>query len=231
MSRIRLVQTELLAALLVAFAAPAFAHDPASEGHDIDKVNGSITAEASHTYGNLETVNGSIHIESGARIDDAETVNGSIKAADNIRAGSLSTVNGSIRVGTQAQIGGAVETVNGSVFVDRGGNIARNVETVNGSIGLVDSDLDGNIETVNGDVTVGAGSHVKGGIHVEKPNTQWISVGKRKPPRIIVGPNARVDGALVFEREVKLYVHRTAKIGPVTGATAVSYDSDRAPQD
>ena len=194
MSRIRLVQTELLAALLVAFAAPAFAHDPASEGHDIDKVNGSITAEASHTYGNLETVNGSIHIESSARIEDAETVNGSIKAADNIRAGSLSTVNGSIRVGTQAQIGGTVETV-------------------------------------NGDVTVGAGSHVKGGIHVEKPNMQWISVGKRKPPRIIIGPNARVDGALVFEREVKLYVHRTAKIGPVTGATAVSYDSERAPQD
>ena len=231
MSRTRLVRTELLAALLVAVATPAFAHDPASEGQDIDKVNGSITAEASHTYGNLETVNGSINIESSARIEDAETVNGSIKAADNIHAGSLSTVNGSIRVGPQAQIGGTVETVNGSVFVDRGGNITRNVETVNGAIGLVDSDLGGNIETVNGDITVGAGSHVRGGIRVEKPNMQWISVGKRKPPRIIVGPNARVDGSLVFEREVKLYVHRSAKIGPVTGATAIRYDSERAPQD
>ena len=81
------------------------------------------------------------------------------------------------------------------------------------------------------EIHVGAGSHVKGGIHVEKPNTQWLSIGKRKPPRIIVGPNARVDGVLVFEREVKLYVHRSAKIGPVTGATAVPYESDRAPQD
>ena len=231
MSRTRIATTRLLAALLVAFAAPAFAHGPASEGQDIDKVNGSITAEASHTYGNLETVNGSINIESSARIEDAETVNGSIKAADNVHAGSLSTVNGSIRVGTQAQIGGGVETVNGSVFVDRGGNIARNIETVNGAIGLVDSDLGGNIETVNGDITVGAGSHVRGGIRVEKPNMQWISVGKRKPPRIIVGPNARVDGSLVFEREVKLYVHGSAKIGPVTGATAIRFDSERAPQD
>ena len=231
MPRTRLVTTQLLAALLVAFAAPAFAHDHASEGQDIDKVNGSITAEASNTYGNLETVNGSIRIESSARIEDAETVNGSIKAADNIHAGSLSTVNGSINVGPQARIGGTVETVNGSVFVDRGGNIARNVATVNGAIGLVDTDLGGDIETVNGDITVGAGSHVKGGIRVEKPNMQWISVGKRKPPRIIVGPNARVDGALVFEREVRLYVHRSAKIGPVTGATAVRYDSERAPQD
>lgn len=214
-----------LSLTLAAASLPAFAQE------SIDKVNGSITAEASHSYGNLQTVNGSINIESSARIEDAETVNGSIKAADNISAGSLSTVNGSIRVGPQAQIGGTVETVNGSVFFDRGGNIARNVETVNGAIGLVDSDLGGSIETVNGDITVGAGSHVRGGIRVEKPNMQWISVGKRKPPRIIVGPNARVDGSLVFEREVKLYVHRSAQIGPVTGATAIRYDSERAPQD
>ena len=41
---------------------------------------------------------------------------------------------------------------------------------------------------------------------------------------MIIGPNARVDGPLVFEREVELYVHDSAKIGPVTGATAVRYD-------
>lgn len=222
-----MLRTSLALAVLFALsAAPAFA-----DQNDIDKVNGSITAEASRTYGNLETVNGSIRIESSARIEDAETVNGSIQAADNIHADSLSTVNGSIRIGPQARIGGSVETVNGSVFVDRGGNIARDVETVNGAIGLVDSDLGGGIATVNGDITVGAGSHVKGGITVEKPSAQWISVGKRKPPRIIIGANARVDGPLVFEREVRLYVHRSAKVGPVTGATAVRYDGDRAPQD
>jgi hypothetical protein len=40
-----------------------------------------------------------------------------------------------------------------------------------------------------------------------------------------------VDGPLVFEREVKLYVHRSATIGSIRGATAVRYDGDRAPQD
>lgn len=221
MSPIRLV----LATAVVLSIAPAFA------GQDIDKINGSITAEASQTYGDLETVNGSIRIEANARIENAETVNGSIQAADNVHTRSLSTVNGSIRVGTQAQIDGGVETVNGSVFVDRGGRVARDVETVNGAIGLVDSDLGGGIETVNGDITVGAGSHVQGGIHVEKPGAQWIRIGKRKPPRIVIGPNAQVDGPLVFEREVTLYVHRTAKIGKVTGATAVRYDGERAPKD
>ena len=32
----------------------------------------------------------------------------------------------------------------------------------------------------------------------------------------------------MFEREVELYVHETAKIGAVTGATAVRFDGDDA---
>lgn len=199
---------------------------------DIDKVNGSITAEAGQAYGDLGTVNGSINIETGATARDAETVNGSIKVGDNAHTGDLSTVNGSIRIGSGLQSSGDIETVNGSVFVGRGGRLSG-VSTVNGSIGLVDSDLSGGIETVNGDITVGAGSHVKGGIKVEKPTSNWmpINIGKRKPPRIIIGPNAVVEGALVFEREVKLYVHQSARVGSITGATAVRYSGDRAPAD
>ena len=102
------------------------------------------------------------------------------------------------------------------------------METVNGAIGLVDTDVAGSIETVNGDLTVGAGSHVRGGIHYEKPNHQWISFNARDP-KVIIGPNARVDGPLVFEHEVKLYVHESAQIGAVTGATAIRYEGDRAP--
>lgn len=218
--------TALAVSLALACAAPAFAQD------DIDKVNGSITAEAGQTYGDLQTVNGSIRIEAGSRTGDAETVNGSIRVADNVVTGDMGTVNGSIRTGKQLQANGDIETVNGSVFVDRGGNL-RGVSTVNGSIGLVDSDLSGSIETVTGDITVGAGSHVKGGIKVEKPTSNWmpISMGKRKPPRIIVGPNAVVEGPLVFEHDVKLYVHDSARIGSVTGATAVRYSGARAPAD
>lgn len=221
-----LSRTVLALALAMPCAAPAFAQD------SIDKVNGSITAEASQTYGDLATVNGSIRIEDGSRTGDAETVNGSIKVADNAVTGGLETVNGSIRAGKQLQADGDIETVNGSVFVDRGGSL-RGISTVNGSIGLVDCDLSDGIETVNGDITVGVGSHVKGGIKVEKPTSNWmpISIGKRKPPRIIVGPDAVVEGPLVFEREVKLYVHDSARIGSVTGATAVRYSGARAPAD
>lgn len=208
--------------------APAMA-----DGRDIDKVNGSITAEAGETYGELSTVNGSIRVEAGTIVDSAETVNGSIRVADDARSGSLSTVNGKIHVGANVEVDGDLETVNGSVFVDRAGRVDGDIETVNGSIGLVDTDLAGDIATVNGDITVGIGSHVRGGITVEKPDNSWFpfSFGKREPQRIVIAQDTRVDGPLVFERDVKLYVHASAEIGPVTGATAVRYEGDTAPQD
>ena len=224
-----MVRTTCILALALSLAvAPALADE-----RSIDKVNGSITAEAGEQYGSLSTVNGSIRIEAGASVGSAETVNGAIRVADEARAGSLETVNGSIRLGSTVEVAGDLETVNGSVFVDHGGRVDGDIETVNGSIGLVDTDLAGGIATVNGDITVGIGSHVRGGITVEKPDNTWFpfSFGKRDPQRIVIAQDARVDGALVFEREVMLYVHSTAEIGPVTGATAVRYEGDTAPRD
>ncbi|MDH5830926.1 hypothetical protein QFW80_10415 [Luteimonas sp. M1R5S18] len=213
-----------LACSLLLSAAPALAQQ------DISKVNGSVVAQAGRPYGDVDTVNGSITIESGAMVADAETVNGSIRAGDDIGADSLSTVNGSIRIGERARIARDVETVNGSIFVGAAGSVGGGVSTVNGAIGLVDVDLAGGIETVSGDITVGVGSHVRGGITVTKPTSNWfpVQVNKRKP-RIIIGPDAVVEGPLKFEREVTLYVHQTARTGPVTGATATPYSGERAP--
>lgn len=224
-----MVRTTCILALALSLAvAPALADE-----RSIDKVNGSITAEAGEQYGSLSTVNGSIRIEAGASVASAGTVNGAIRVADEARAGSLETVNGGIRLGRSVEVNGDLETVNGSVFVDDGGRVDGDIETVNGAIGLVDTDLAGSIATVNGDITVGIGSHVRGGITVEKPDRTWFpfSFGKRDPQRIVIARGARVDGPLVFEREVKLYVHASAEIGPVTGATAVRYQGDTAPRD
>ncbi len=221
----------LLFTVLLAAAGVAQAHDE-QRIRDIDKVNGSITAEAGQFYGDLSTVNGGIDLQRGAKVEDVETVNGGIEAGDEVVARSVSTVNGGIRFGQRAQVDGDVETVNGGIFFDRGSNVRRGVSTVNGGIGLVDTDLGGGIETVNGDITVGVGSHVKGGIRVEKPTGNWgLRMGKPKVPRIVIGPNAVVEGNLVFEREVTLHVHQSARIGNVSGATAQRYSTATPPQD
>jgi hypothetical protein len=79
----------------------------------------------------------------------------------------------------------------------------------------------GKLETVSGDITVGAKSVVRGGIHVDKQH--GMSWGHKRIPRIVIGPNAEVQGELRFDREVELFVHPTARIGHVTGATAQTW--------
>ncbi|WMJ67570.1 hypothetical protein [Stenotrophomonas sp. 24(2023)] len=213
----------VLVALLLA-TAPALAQQ------SLSKVNGSITAESGQRYGKLDTVNGSIKVGEGSETGDIETVNGGIRIDDRARTGSISTVNGSVRLAREVIASGGIETVNGSIFSDRGGQIQGGLETVNGGIGLVESQVRGDIETVNGDITVGIGSQVDGGIRVRKPSFSLSLTATRKP-RIIIGPNATVSGSLVFDREVVLYVHRTAKIGAVTGTQPVPFDSETAPTD
>ena len=83
----------------------------------------------------------------------------------------------------------------------------------------------GNLETVNGDITVGIGSHVRGGITVERPQSWFQSAPKRRP-RVVIGPDAEVSGPMEFRREVSLYVHRTARIGQVTGAEPVRFETE-----
>ncbi|WP_454832740.1 hypothetical protein [Pseudoxanthomonas wuyuanensis] len=208
---------------LALVAAPAFSQT------EISKVNGGIEAEAGQAYGDLDTVNGSIRIGDGAVVEEASTVNGSVTVGSKAQAASLSTVNGSIKLGREVTVDGGIETVNGSIFVDRGGSVRGDVETVNGSIGLVATRLGGGIETVRGDVTVGVDSQVKGGITVKK--SKGFTIEKKRDPRIVIGPNAMVEGPLVFERPVSLYVHRSARIGAVTGATAQIFDSATAPKE
>ena len=223
----------LICTVLAAASAAAFASPQAHEiRRDIDKVNGAITAEAGRAYGDLGTVNGGIQLDRGASAADVETVNGGITAGDAVTAGEVSTVNGGIRFGRDARISGSLETVNGGIFIDRGSRVGRDVSTVNGAIGLVGTTVEGRIDTVNGDVTVGADSRVALGIRIEKPKGNFgLNFGKHKIPRVVIGPNAVVEGPMVFEREVKLYVNASARIGSVSGATAVRYDGATPPKD
>lgn len=210
--------------LTLALAGPAMAQD------SISKVNGSVHANAGQTYGDLETVNGSINIDDNATTRQASTVNGGISVGNGAKTTGLETVNGGIKAGSKVQVDGDVETVNGGIFFDRGSRIRDDISTVNGGIGLVGTEVGGGIETVSGDITVGVDSRVKGGIKVEKPKGNFNFTNKR-PPRIVIGPNAVVEGPLVFEREVVLYVHSSAKTGAITGATAKRFDTATAPQD
>jgi len=75
------------------------------------------------------------------------------------------------------------------------------------------------LSTYNGDITLNDHARVDAGIHVKPSKMSWFS-GHARAPVIKIGPNASVGGDLVFEREVELYVHPSAHIGAIRGATA-----------
>jgi acetyltransferase-like isoleucine patch superfamily enzyme len=159
-------------------------------------------------------------------------VNGGIRLGEGARARSVDTVNGGITLGSKAIVGGDVETVNGGIHMAPESAAEGDVGNINGAIELERAHVRGGISTVNGDVTIGDGSRVEGGILVEEPNCGWFGCwGSRRPPRVVIGAGAVVGGTLKFEQEVKLYVHESAQIGPVEGATAERYSGSAPPRD
>jgi hypothetical protein len=214
----------------------------ANEG-SVSKVNGSVRVEAGQTAGDASTVNGSVTIEEGATAADVDTVNGSITIERNAtvqkvdsvnggvslgvdaKAAAVETVNGTLKLAEGAQVSGDVSAVNGSAQLAKGADIKGQLSNVNGKMTINAAHVGGGLKTVNGDILVGADSRIEGGILVEKPNLNWFS-HNRRPPRIIIGPGAVVEGKLRFEHEVELLVSDRAKIGPVDGATAVTFSGD-----
>jgi hypothetical protein len=227
----------LCLALLACLPLAAVAND------SVSKVNGSVRVEAGQTAGNVSTVNGSITIEEGATAADVETVNGSVTIERNAtvqhvesvnggislgadsKAGSMDTVNGTLRLADGAQVSGDVSAVNGSAQLAKGADIRGALSNVNGKMTITAAHVGGGLKTVNGDINVGADSRIEGGILVEKPNLNWFN-RNRRPPHIVIGPGAVVEGKLRFEHEVELLVSDRAKIGPVDGATAVPFSGD-----
>ena len=81
-----------------------------------------------------------------------------------------------------------------------------------------------------------AAAVARGGVRVRRPTKpiggSVINIRpKPLPPRIVIGPQAVVDGSLVFEHPVTLYVHRSARTGAIQGATAIAFDTPTAPRD
>lgn len=212
--------------------------------NDVSKVNGSVRVEAGRTVGEVSSVNGSVRLEENVTAEDVDTVNGSITIGDRSKVDSIDTVNGSItlasgvtareiesvngaiRIGSDAQIQGNIDSVNSSISIGKGSHVRGNIENVNGKMDLEGVRVDGRLKTTNGDIEVGPNTVVSKGILVEKPNRGWFNRNS-KTPKIVIGPNAIVQGTLKFEREVELYVSESARVGNIEGATPVRFSGSR----
>ena len=188
------------------------------ESDGASSVNGSISiGEDAVVTGNVKTVNGSIRVDAGATIEKASTVNGSVRLADNVKSETLSTVNGTVTLGSGTAVDGEVQTVNGRITLAQGASVLDDVTNVNGQIELMGAVVGGNIETVNGDIELYGDSVVKGNIVVNKQSGWGWGKSKKRKPRVVIGPGARVEGKIILEREVELYISETAEVSRVEG--------------
>lgn len=213
----------LLAMLL---AVPAFAAsvnksikiEPGSDASGASSVNGSVTVGENATVrGNVKTVNGSVRVDEGATIENASTVNGGVRISDGVKSRNLSTVNGTIRVGKDVSVAGEIEAVNGKIKIGNGSTVADGVSNVNGVIEFTGAEIGGDVATVSGDILLSDQSIVRGDLIVEKPSNWGWNKGKKRRPRIVVGPGSIVEGSIRLEREVDLFISDSAEVGGVEG--------------
>jgi hypothetical protein len=211
-------------ALLAALSGCGGSYD----GDGSTKINGSIHVPAGKEPGPVTTVNGSIKIADNAAVTSATTVNGEVQLGDHASAASVNSVNGGIVLGAGVHVSGSASSVNGELELGDGSEVLGSLSNVNGKITLTNAHVRSGIKTVNGDMTITGGSHVEGGILVEKPGAEVLQI-TRSVPQIVIGPGVTVQGELRFERTVKLYVSDKATIGTVAGATPIPFTGDMPP--
>jgi hypothetical protein len=197
-----------------------------STDDETNTVNGSVHVKVGQKKGELSTVNGSIHIDANAIVAGAQTVNGSISLGANATADSANTVNGAITLADNAHVLRAVSAVNGSLTLHHAADVAGSLTNVNGHIALEAAHVGGGINTVNGDIDIGSNSRVAGGIFVDAESHKFLWFFRWKSsgmPRVVIGPGAIVQGDLRFKRPVRLFISDSATVGPISGATAVTF--------
>lgn len=204
---------------------------PGSSVSDANTVNGAVNVASNAKAGDASTVNGSINVADGSQVGEAETVNGSIKLGERASARKATTVNGSITLDHSATVAGDATTVNGDLRLAPGATVQGALTNVNGHISVDGAHVGAGITTASGDIDITGDAVVDGGIKVkESKGILVVRLGNDKPPRIVIGPGATVNGPLDFEREVKLYVSDQAHVaGPINGAQAVKFSGPTPP--
>lgn len=185
--------------------------------HDggVRSVNGNIIVGTGAVIkGDINSVNGMVDVDDEAEAGDIKTVNGSIRLGRGARTGNIDSVNGGLRARASSGTG-RIRLVNGSIDTEAGTAIDGDIDLVNGTAELRGTRVSGDIVTYSGRITLTDASEAMQNIVIKKPKGAFSTSDK---PRVVVGPDSRVAGKIIAEREISLYVHESASIGGVEGA-------------
>jgi len=170
--------------------------------------------------------------------ETVETISGDIALSANSRARSLESMSGSIILHRDSHVSGDVETGKGELVLEPGAEVTGRLSNNTGTIRIDGARVGGLVSTTDGDIYVGADAQLDGGILVHSRDVVGLSffdlklgvpVGRSTPPRVVIGPRAKVAGTLRFKRKVELLVSESATIGTVKGATPVMFSGEEPP--
>ncbi len=197
--------------------------------------------------GNVSDVNRTIVIKEGESVNNVDSVNGRVVIENGASARMIVSVNGRVVIdGAQARISN-VETVNGRISAESGGVVSGTVEAINGNVDFTKVTVGESIKTSNGDillfgVSVGANVETRNGdirlensvvendliIYERRISGLWdVFDWDWTKQEVIVGPDSEIKGTLLAGDEITLYVHETALINNIVGATPISYSGLR----
>lgn len=228
MARIATKTVFTIGLLALLMAVPAFGASvnksvnigDGEESGGATSVNGSITVGTDAVVtGGLRTVNGSIRVGSGSTIRNAKTVNGTLRIGDGAETSDLGTVNGAVTIGEKVSVKGDVSAVNGSITLENGAVVSGEVGNVNGRITAEGARVKGDLKTVMGDIRLRE-TVLEGDLQIEKPG-MWTHSDKKRKPRVVIGPGSRVEGLIVIEHEVELFISESAEVGDVIGVMSL----------
>ena len=126
------------------------------------------------------------------------------------------------------QDGEVIGSVSGGCV--EGAVVTGDVKTVNGPIRLVGATVEGDVNNYNGGIVITDNSLVKGSVIVSRPGSGQ-TLDDDHEPVIVLGPGSEVLGDMTFERPVKLYVHKQARHGAISGADPIAFDGTELPGD
>lgn len=178
------------------------------------RVPDGLTKHRSYT-----SIAGDVEVGRDATIRSARTVAGNIEVHEGGRTGNLSTVAGRVRLGANVRVDGSIKTVAGDIELDEGCTVTGDITTVVGHITVAGGEIKGGVTLENGRLEI-ARTRVAGTVRVKHSNRD-----NAETPELTIGPGAEVGALVVDERtEVRLRIHRTAKVGSIQGAEAEYYD-------
>ncbi len=165
------------------------------------------------------SIAGEIDVGRQASIRNAKTIAGEINIGEGSRVRGLDSIAGRIQLASGVTIEGSIKTIAGNIKVGRGCTVGGSIETVAGHISVEDSVVKGDVVLRHGELDL-VRTRVMGVVRLKRHHDNDADTAE-----ITIGPDSEVKEVVVDDKTpVHLRIHRSAKVGPVTGAAAEYYD-------